>query len=169
MVLFASAGTLVGTAYKQSFEKIVSFVIFLSKVVQARHLQATRHALRSQGVGCSVHTLCFCNMAFGVSMLSLVWSFYFDNFLSACNIILRYSARSGDKLAFEAEEMVLKVSNISQKPELRFSKLLPLLTPTTHWQEQVQMEKFYTATSFTLPRQSGFGGRAPCKGGDVLI
>ncbi|CAE7772575.1 unnamed protein product, partial [Symbiodinium necroappetens] len=55
-------------------------------------------------------------------------------------ITLRFIARGGDKLAFEAEGMVLKVSNISQQPEVHFSKLLPLLTATTHWQEQVQVQ-----------------------------
>ncbi|CAE7863118.1 unnamed protein product, partial [Symbiodinium necroappetens] len=50
---------------------------------------------------------------------------------------LKYLARGGDKVVYEADDMILKISNVSQSPEVRFAGLLPKLTASTHWQEKV--------------------------------
>ena len=49
---------------------------------------------------------------------------------------LEFLARGGDKLVFEAEDMLLKLSTVT----LRYSKLLPKLTARTFWQERVQIK-----------------------------
>ena len=53
---------------------------------------------------------------------------------------LEFLARGGDKLVFEAEDMLLKLSTVTQYPEVRYSKLLPKLTARTFWQERVQIK-----------------------------
>ena len=50
---------------------------------------------------------------------------------------LVFLARGGDKMVFEAEEMILKLSLATQYWEVKFSQLLPKITARTHWQERV--------------------------------
>ena len=52
---------------------------------------------------------------------------------------LVFLARGGDKMVFEAEEMLLKLSTVTQYWEVKFSQLLPKITAKTHWQERVQI------------------------------
>ena len=52
---------------------------------------------------------------------------------------LVYLARGGDKMVFEAEEMLLKLSSVTQYWEVKFSQMLPKITAKTHWQERVQI------------------------------
>ena len=52
---------------------------------------------------------------------------------------LVFLARGGDKMVFEAEEMLLKLSTVTQYWEIKFSQLLPKITAKTHWQERVQI------------------------------
>ena len=40
-------------------------------------------------------------------------------------------------MVFEAEEMILKLSMVTQYWEVKFSQLLPKITARTHWQERV--------------------------------
>eukprot|EP00439_Symbiodinium_sp_Y106_P009466 s10492_g1.t1 len=51
---------------------------------------------------------------------------------------LVFLARGGDKMVFEAEEMLLKLSTVTQYWEVKFSQMLPKITAKTHWQERVQ-------------------------------
>ena len=52
---------------------------------------------------------------------------------------LVFLARGGDKMVFEAEEMLLKLSTVTQYWEVKFSQMLPKITAKTHWQERVQI------------------------------
>ena len=52
---------------------------------------------------------------------------------------LVFLARGGDKMVFEAEEMLLKLSLVTQYWEVKFSQMLPKITAKTHWQERVQI------------------------------
>ena len=54
-------------------------------------------------------------------------------------VILDYIARGSDKLAFEADGLVLKLSEGTQKEELQFSRKLPSVTATTYWIEKIQV------------------------------
>ena len=54
-------------------------------------------------------------------------------------VILDYIARGSDKLAFEADGLVLKLSEGTQKEELMFSRKLPSVTATTYWIEKIQV------------------------------
>ena len=42
-------------------------------------------------------------------------------------------------MVFEAEEMLLKLSTVTQYWEVKFSQMLPKITAKTHWQERVQI------------------------------
>eukprot|EP00439_Symbiodinium_sp_Y106_P042303 s4559_g5.t1 len=52
---------------------------------------------------------------------------------------LVFLARGGDTMVFEAEEMLLKLSSVTQYWEVKFSQMLPKITAKTHWQERVQI------------------------------
>ena len=56
-------------------------------------------------------------------------------------VVLNYIARGSDKLAFEADGLVLKLklSENTQRAELQFSRMLPSMTATTYWIEKVQV------------------------------
>ncbi|CAE7348380.1 unnamed protein product [Symbiodinium microadriaticum] len=54
-------------------------------------------------------------------------------------VILNYIARGSDKLAFEADGLVLKLSEGTQREELLFSGKLPSVTATTYWIEKIQV------------------------------
>ena len=54
-------------------------------------------------------------------------------------VLLNYIARGSDKLAFEADGLVLKLSEGTQREELVFSGKLPSVTATTYWIEKIQV------------------------------
>ena len=54
-------------------------------------------------------------------------------------VLLNYIARGSDKLAFESDGLVLKLSEGTQREELVFSGKLPSVTATTYWIEKIQV------------------------------
>ena len=54
-------------------------------------------------------------------------------------VMLNYIARGSDKLAFEADGLVLKLNEGTQREELQFSRKLPSVTATTYWIEKIQV------------------------------
>ena len=53
--------------------------------------------------------------------------------------MLNYIACGSDKLAFEADGLVLKLSEGTQREELQFSRKLPSVTATTYWIQKIQV------------------------------
>ena len=54
-------------------------------------------------------------------------------------VLLEYVARGSDKLAYESEGFILKLSECSLKAELAFSKQLPTVVATTFWTEKIRV------------------------------